>query len=189
MWVIHPSSLPQDISERLQKRGLIDVEPIPGMARTLDDLEDVPPVPDGIEIRKVESDSDASAFIQFAVWRWNVPEQYEVTYRSIIQNFHIGKFGSRYHMWQAWKDDRPVSKAAMYAGSKSAGIYAVVTKPEAQRLGLARVLTLTALHEARSHGIRIAVLHSTPMAEKLYQSIGFETLAEFRLFASDEVYV
>lgn len=188
MWIHHPSAGPPDLRERLLRHGLNDVEPIPGMARTLDDLEPVPSLPDDIEIRKVESERDASAFYQFAAWRWNVPEQYQAEYESIVSTFRIGKPGSKTHMWQAWRGGQPVAKAGMYLSDGSAGIYAVVTKPEARRLGLARALTLAALHEARSLGYRVAVLHSTPMAEKLYQSIGFETMAEFRLFASDEVH-
>ena len=58
-----------------------------------------------------------------------------------------------------------------------------------QVLGLARTLTLTALHQARAFGYRVAVLPSTPMAEALYRSIGFSTIAQFRLFASEEVYI
>ena len=92
-------------------------------------------------------------------------------------------------MWQAWREGKPIAKAGMYLSYRSAGIYAVVTRPEARRLGLARSLTLKALHEACSQGYRLAVLHSTPMAESLYRSLGFSTVAEFRLFASHEVYV
>lgn len=189
MWIVHPSSRPSDLRDRLQSRGLKDVEPIPGMTRSLDDLPKSPPLPDGIEIRKIADEQDASAFYQFAAWRWNVPDEYKERYPAIAKIFRFGQSGSRAHMWQAWRAGQPVAKAGMYLGARSAGIYAVVTKPEARRLGLARTLTLTALHEARSLGYRLAVLHSTPMAESLYRSLGFDTIAEFRLFASEEVHV
>jgi ribosomal protein S18 acetylase RimI-like enzyme len=77
----------------------------------------------------------------------------------------------------------------MYLASGSAGIYAVVTRPEARRLGLARILMLVALEFARARGYKLAVLHSTPMAEGLYRSLGFETVAEFRVFASVETHI
>lgn len=92
-------------------------------------------------------------------------------------------------MWQAWREDRPIAKAALYLGSSAAGIYAVATRPEARRLGLANFLTVTALQYARDAGYQLAVLHSTPMAQKLYKSMGFASIAELRLFASDDVYV
>jgi GNAT superfamily N-acetyltransferase len=187
MWIYHPSSEPHDLRERLLRHGMKDVEPIPGMARTLEELEEIPTVPDGIEIRKVESERDSSAFYQFATWRWNVPKQHRAHYESIARCFRYGEPGSKAHMWQAWRKGKPVAKTGMYLTSTSAGIYGVATRPEARRLGLARTLTLTALREARLQGCQVAILHSTPMAEKLYQSIGFATVAEFRLFASEEV--
>jgi hypothetical protein len=45
MWIVHPSSRPSDLRDRLKSRGLKDVEPIPGMARSLDDLPKSPPLP------------------------------------------------------------------------------------------------------------------------------------------------
>ena len=92
-------------------------------------------------------------------------------------------------MWQAWRAGRPISKAGMYLATGSAGIYAVATRPEARRLGLASILTLTALKKAQTLGKNLVVLHSTPMAESLYQSLGFETIVQFRLFASEEVHI
>jgi ribosomal protein S18 acetylase RimI-like enzyme len=189
MWVVHPSSRPSDLRDRLQSRGLKDVEPIYGMARSFDDLPELPPLPDDFEIRKVTDERDAGAFYQFAAWRWHVPDEYKEHYEAIVKGFRFGQSGSRAHIWQAWRAGQPVSKAGMYLGAKSAGIYAVATRPEARRQGLARALTLAALHKARSSGYRLAVLHSTPMAVSLYRSLGFDTIAEFRLFASEEVYI
>ena len=134
-------------------------------------------------------EEDFAEYSDFVSWRWGVPEEYMGQLRATLANFQIGKPGSKSHMWQAWRAGRPISKAGMYLATGSAGIYAVATRPEARRLGLAGILTLTALKKAQKLGKTLAVLHSTPMAESLYQSFGFETIAEFRLFASEEVHI
>lgn len=188
-WMLHPSASPADLGDRLAAHGMEYIEPMAGMARSLDDLPDVPPLPDGMEIRKVGDEHDASAFYQFAAWRWQVPREYQSEHEAITAGFRFGKPGSRAHMWQVWRDGQPVSKAGMYLEPNSAGIYAVVTRPEARKLGLAGILTLTALRYAREHGCPLAVLHSTPMAESLYRSLGFAPVADFRLFASEKVEV
>jgi hypothetical protein len=111
MWILHPSAKSHGLPERLLAHGLKDVEPIPGMARTLDDLPEIPPVLEGIEVRKVQGRRDSSAFYQFAAWRWHVPEQYQAHYESIARGFRFGEPGSKAHMWQAWREDQPVAKA------------------------------------------------------------------------------
>jgi GNAT superfamily N-acetyltransferase len=189
LWVVHPSSCPPDLPHGLQQRGLCEIEVMPGMARSLADLPEVPPLPEGVTVRKVIEESDANEFSEFAAWRWGVPEEYRGQLGKIMEIFQFGKPGSKAHMWQAWRGGQPVAKAGMYLAPGSAGIYAVVTKPEARRLGLASILTLTALQAARKRGQTLAVLHSTPMAEGLYRSLGFKTVAEFRLFASVEAHI
>jgi GNAT superfamily N-acetyltransferase len=189
MWIVHPSSLPLDLPARLQARGLQEVELIPGMVRSLDNLPDLPPLPEGIEVQKVEGDSDTADYYDFVSWRWGVPEAYHEQLKSTIAKFRFGKPDSKAHMWQACRGDWPIAKAGMYLTAGSAGVYAVVTRPEARRMGLASILTLTALKAARELGRNLAVLHSTPMAESLYRSLGFETIAQFRLFASEETHI
>jgi ribosomal protein S18 acetylase RimI-like enzyme len=190
IWVLHPSSQPPDLSHRLVDHGLKDVEPIYGMARTLASLPDLPALPSNIQVRKVADEHDANALIQFASWRWNIPEEHQTAYAKIVsQEFRFGMPGAKAHMWQAWHEDRPIAKVALYLGSRSAGIYAVATRPEARRQGLASFLTVTALHYAYDAGYHLAILHSTPMAQKLYKSMGFASIAEFRLFASEDVHM
>lgn len=189
MWIVHPSSKPWNLQERLLDHGLKDVEPIHGMARNLADLPDVPNLPEGIEIHMVAGNQEASAFYQFAAWRWHIPDDYQEAYAAIMDCFRFGEPDSDTFMWQAWREGKPVAKAGMHLGTSAAGIYAVVTRPDARRLGLATALTLVALHKAREAGYELAVLHSTPMAQRVYRALGFETLADLRLFASEEVYV
>ena len=86
-------------------------------------------------------------------------------------------------MWMAYRDGVPTSKLGLYDGPGSAGIYAVATKPEARGLGIATILMVVAMWAAKEMGREVVVLDSSPMAEKLYQRLGFVTVASFRLFA------
>jgi GNAT superfamily N-acetyltransferase len=189
MWIVHPSSKPEDLPDRLIGRGLQEAEVLPGMARSLANLPEPPPLLEGFSLRKVTDDGDASAFYDFAAWRWGVPEEYKDRLNGMMATFRFGQSGSKAHMWQVWRDGQPVAKAGMYLTARSTGIYAVVTRPEARRQGLARLLTLVILEEARRLGQQLAVLHSSPTAESLYQSLGFETVAKFRLFAFGEAHI
>lgn len=189
MWIIHPSSSPQDLPNRLEEHGLREIELISGMTRDLTDLLEPSLLPENVEIREVIEEDDTSKLFEFAAWRWEVPEEFKEQLEIILEDFRFGQSGSKMYAWQAWRDGKPVAKIGMCVTDKSAGIYAVVTRPEARRLGLARNLTLTALGKAQKLGQNLAVLHSTPMAEKLYQSLGFETIAKFRLFASGELHI
>ncbi len=189
MWIVHPTATPPDLPQRLRQRGLHEIEIMPGMARSLADLPEMPPLPEGVTIRKMVDEHDAHEFFQFAAWRWGVPEEYRAQLGPVMAAFQFGTPGSQAHMWQAWRDGLPIAKAGIYLARRSVGIYAVVTRPEARRLGLASALTLIALHDARRRGQSLAVLHSTPMAESLYHSLGFRTMAEFRIFASVEAHI
>ncbi len=189
MWIVHPTSRPQDLPERLKERGLQEVELLPGMARTLTTLPDPPPLPEGVSLRKVRDESDASAFYDFAAWRWGIPEEHRGQVGAVMTSFCLGQPGSKAHMWQAWRDGQPLAKAGIYLAAGSVGVYAVVTRPEARRQGLAGILVLRALEYARRSGRHLAILHSSPMAERLYRSLGFETVAHFRLFASEEAHI
>ncbi len=132
-WLVHPSSFPSDLPVRLERRALRNVEPIYGMARTLDDLPDIPSPPEGFEIRKVTGDSDVTAFYHFAAWRWHIPKEYRKAYNDIASGFRLGKPGSRAHMWQhgatgnplqrqacTWAPDRPAS-TVLLPGLRPAG--------------------------------------------------------------------
>jgi GNAT superfamily N-acetyltransferase len=168
---------------------LKEVELIHGLARWLTDLPASPPIPEGIEVRIVVRETDASEYYAFASWRWGVPEEYHDQLSVTLEEFRLGRPGAKEHGRQAWRDGRPVSKVGTYLAPGSAGIYGVATRPETRRLGLASILSLTALKSAETLGRDLAVLHSTPMAEPLYRSLGFETIADFRLFTSDEVHI
>jgi GNAT superfamily N-acetyltransferase len=189
LWILHPSSMPPDLPDRLQQRGLQEIEIAPCMARSLDSLPAAPPIPDGVEIREASGDNDLIELYGLAAWRWGVPEEYRLQLRKMIEKFQIGEQTSNARFWLAWKDGAPISKIGLYNGSGSAGIYGVATKPEARGLGIATILMVTAMNAAKKMGHKLAVLDSSPLAEKLYQRLGFITVAPLRLYSQEAAYL
>jgi predicted N-acetyltransferase YhbS len=64
-----------------------------------------------------------------------------------------------------------------------------VTKPEECGKGLASVLMVETMKAARKVGQKLVVLHSSPLAENLYKRLGFVTITQFRLYASQDTYL
>jgi len=184
LWIVHPSSIPGDLPVRLQKHGYQEIELVPGMARLLENLPEPPPIPDGVEIREAREEQDLSELYGFAAWRWGVPQEFRLQLEKMIKQFNIGERGSNTRFWMAWKDGAPISKIGLYNGSGSAGIYAVATKPEARGLGLASILMDVAMQAARDMGQKLCVLDSSPLAEKLYERLGFIRVASIPLYST-----
>ena len=184
LWIVHPSSLPGDLHLRLAQRGLQEIEIVPGMARSLENLPEPLPIPEGVEIREAVEEHDLIELYGLAAWRWGVPDEFRPQLRKMIEKFNIGERGSNTRFWLAWKDGLPISKIGLYNDSGSAGIYAVATKPEARGLGIASILMNVAMQAAKDMGQKLCVLDSSPLAEKLYQRLGFINVAPFRLYSS-----
>ena len=187
LWIIHPSSMPKDLGDRLSERGLVEIEVYSGMAANLANMPQLQSAPEGFEIRELDNETAANYLVDFAAWRWHVPEEAKSHLRVYAQVLRIGAPSPILRCWMAWCGGVPVSKAAVYCGAGAAGIYAVATRPQARGQGLAGTVTLEALRAAREKGYQLAVLHSTPMAENLYAKLGFCHVAPFRAFASEAI--
>ena len=184
LWIVATSSIPTDIPERLQKRCWQEIELVPGMARLLDNLPEPPSLPAGVEIREAREEQDLNELYGFAAWRWGVPDEFRPQLGKMIKQFNIGERGSNTRFWMAWKDGAAISKIGLYNGSGSAGIYAVATKPEARGMGLASILMDVAMKAAREIGQKLCVLDSSPLAEKLYERLGFIRVSSIPLYST-----
>jgi ribosomal protein S18 acetylase RimI-like enzyme len=183
LWLVHPSARPHDLDLRLSQRGFREVEVLHGMWMMLDHLPAEPAVPEGFELRQVQSASDLDGLLDLVSWRWEVPAEHQAQLARMAAAFDLGAPTSAVRCWIAWQDGRPVSKLVMNCDAGSAGIFAVATRPEVRGRGLARALTIKALAAAHRDGYRIGILHSSDMAKRLYEDIGFRLLAPFRVFS------
>lgn len=183
LWIIHPGARPSDLAARLLARGLEEAETCPGMFVNLADLPEPDVPPDGVEISEVRDELHARQFLELVGWRWAVPEGARFTLPAVTRAFEVGVPGSAVRAWLAWRGGVPVAKVLLHLAGGAAGVYGVVTRPEARGLGLARTLTLEAFDAARHAGYELGVLHSTPMARRLYEKIGFRVHSDFRIYA------
>jgi GNAT superfamily N-acetyltransferase len=83
------------------------------------------------------------------------------------------------HVVVAFLDNEPVTSVLTFDLAGDCGIYNVGTLEHARRRGLAAALVAHVLHGARARGCGSASLQSTPMAERLYATIGFRDYGRF----------
>lgn len=186
VWLVHPTSKPVDLVQRLEARGLVEAELCPGMCMDLANLPDAGPGPDGVEVYEATGPEHVRETLELAAWRWEVPEAVRPALSNFTRAFGVGEPGNSVRCWLARMNGIPVSKVLINLDHGAAGLYGVATKPEARGKGLARHLTLLGFAAAREAGYRLGVLHSTPVALSLYQKLGFQEVAPFRVFAAPQ---
>jgi hypothetical protein len=178
MWLVHPTTDPA-VRDELARQGLVCAEQIYGMIADLSDLPAVPALPEGVDVGEA-SPADRSDWFHLVSWRYGL---------DTSTSTYLGEVFTRVlqrttRMWMARVDGVPASKTALHVDAHGvAGIYGVATTERGRNRGLASLLTLTALHNARDAGVTTAVLHSTPMARSMYRRLGFEDVAVFEAWA------
>jgi GNAT superfamily N-acetyltransferase len=83
---------------------------------------------------------------------------------------------ANYHILVAGLTEENVATALAFDLDGDCGIYNVGTLERARRRGLGTALTVTLLYDAIARGCYTASLQSTPMAERVYASVGFRDL-------------
>jgi GNAT superfamily N-acetyltransferase len=84
-----------------------------------------------------------------------------------------------FHVLAARLDGEVVATALAFDHAGDCGIFNTSTYERARRCGLATALTAQHLREAAARGCETATLQSTPMAERVYASVGFRDLGRF----------
>lgn len=178
MWLAHPTT-PPEVRPSLSARGMSCAEEIFGMIADLDEIGPMRGRVDDVEIREVTAD-DPDEWVHLVSWRYGL----DTDTSPYLVDMCRKALSGRTRLWIARVGNVPVSKVGLHVDTDGiAGIYGVVTTEHGRGRGLASMLTLTALHEARSAGAHVAVLHSTPMARSLYARLGFRDVAVFEAWA------
>ena len=87
--------------------------------------------------------------------------------------------------WIAWGDDGAVGTVSMTPTGDTAGVTLMATPPEHQRKGMGRALLTQVIADYRRRGVRRFHLGSSQAGRRLYDSLGFELVADLPVWVLD----
>ena len=183
LWWLAPHHGPPDLGDRLQRRGFAEVDDTAAMAMDLDRLPESADLP-GVRIKLLEDATDIDAYVDLLVREWEQSHPSTPSGgREIRQRHLLGKLGKDpdSRRFIAWLDGRPVATSRLSMAGGAAGLYTVITMPEARSRGIGSQMTLRAMHAGREAGMRIGVLQATDMGYRIYSKLGFEELFRYRM--------
>jgi ribosomal protein S18 acetylase RimI-like enzyme len=180
-WWIGPATRPLGLGTYLQREGLIPVEQIPGMAADLHTIPDHAADPSGMEIREVRDAAMLDTWIEVFRTCFEMPDVAANFFANGICSIGFHPDLSYRHYVGFWRDE-PAACSSVYLGDVSAGIYNLATLPAFRGRGIGSALTRRLMRLARERGIRVSVLHSTPLGKPVYEKLGFTELCRLTVY-------
>ena len=182
-WLLHPSSTPADLGERLLAAGLTLYSDNPAMAMSLAGFEMVP-LPHGVEIERVTDEAALRRWHQVNVPAMDLDPARDEAWWTAHRRPGFADDAPLVN-YVASLDGAPVSVAALFDGAGVAGIYNVATVPSARGRGIGRAVTAAAMAEGVRRGLRVAALGASPLGYPVYRRLGFEEYGRLRSFGPD----
>ncbi|PJJ73140.1 acetyltransferase (GNAT) family protein [Diaminobutyricimonas aerilata] len=176
-WHVGPSMRPTDLPARLEAAGFAPDGEEPGMAASLD--RELTADRTDIEFERVHDLETLGEWVD-ALGRGfgEGPREAEWVGAMFAR---LGLDRPDWHHLLARRDGRVVGTATVLLAAGVAGVYFVMTMPEARRQGIGAAITLAAMRVGRDAGAHHAVLTSSPMGRSVYESVGFREVCTIRL--------
>jgi len=170
-WHVGPSMRPADLGKRLLDAGFTHGGSEPGMAVKLSELRS-PAVVEGLEITRIETE-DA-----LQTWESTLGRGFgegETEARWVAGVYRRLGFADPWRHYLGLLDGEPVATTTVYLAAGVAGVYFVMTVPEARRRGIGAAITYAALRqtEGQARDVEYAVLGSSPAGKSVYAGLGF----------------
>jgi GNAT superfamily N-acetyltransferase len=174
---VHASLLPA-----FADAGLVRQFDSAGMAADVREMDLDRPLPRGVTIRRLETRDDLEEWATMLVAGFERPQAERDAWLAGLGTPQSHE-GLRWEHWLAYERGQPVSATTLLIDGDHAGVYLVVTMPEARGRGIGSSLLRESLRHARDLGVGIAALQATEMGEPVYRSLGFETCSRLDLYA------
>jgi GNAT superfamily N-acetyltransferase len=178
-WHVGPSMRPADLGARLLAAGFTEGGSEPGMAAGLQQLPALDP-PEGLWIATVATTQELKVWSDTLAQGFGEGEREATWVGSVFGRIGFGT--GRWQHYLAYLDGEPVATSTLHVAAGVAGVYFVMTVPEARRRGIGAAVTLAAMRGARDLGVELAVLGSSPAGRSVYASLGFDEYCTIELY-------
>jgi ribosomal protein S18 acetylase RimI-like enzyme len=178
-WWVGPSTVPGDLGKHLQRHGLIHNRDMMGMAADLNALH-ADATPGALELEPVRTREMLSQWYQMSLLGFPISfnqahfdalAAISLDATHPLQNY-IGRLNGKI-----------VAISSLFLGGGVAGLYNLVTHPEARGKGIGAWMTVETFEQARLRGYRIGTLQTTyPNALRLYHRLGFQVYCKIGIY-------
>lgn len=183
-WWVGPSSDSKDATSNLKNAGFEHNEYDVGMVANLTQLKELTRSPDGLYIKKCETEVDFNDFGDVLASIFSpYPEEHQV--RKYYQNITKAPAAQRpnLQLFVGYLNGEAVSTSGLFL-TNCAGIFDISTRPEHRCKGLGTALFHHALKQAVSQGYEVAVLQASPDGLGIYETYGFQKLGDFNVWSN-----
>lgn len=174
-WHVGPLMRPDDLGERLLKAGFTYDGREPAMAVEIARMPKETPKP-GLEITRISTDDE------LAVWADTLGQGFgegPVEAEWVAEIYRREGYDDPWRHYLARLDGKPVATATIFLTEDVAGVYFVMTVPEARRQGIGAAITRYAVQDGSE---RYAVLEASSAGQSVYASLGFEEVGGIELY-------
>lgn len=175
-----------DLEPELERGGYRFVYATPGMCLTRERFRPVPAAPAGIDVRPVAGDADVRHYGERVAEAFAIYGTPPATVRSFFERLD-GLSSPTVQAYMGWQDGQPVTGAVLYASHGVAGVGWVWTRPSHFGRRLAEVATSAVLEDGFARGLAIANLQASPLGQKVYARMGFDTPTAYRTLVPVEM--
>jgi GNAT superfamily N-acetyltransferase len=177
-WWMDLSEEPANFAEEMAKFGAECHGIFDGMILDLD-KQTIPKGTAPLAIRRVLTDEDLRQFVDVLVLAYESDSTVAPGMEKILQTG--GMIGPIFH-FLGFEEGEVVTAGSLFICEQMAGIYHIGTVPHARGRGYATSLMQSILQFAKEKGCKSSFLTSTPMANGIYQRLGYEPVSKFHLY-------
>ena len=177
-----PEPLHDHVADGLTAAGLHLRESVPGMVRPAP--TEIPPPPDGLRIRRVETEDELRAHAVAAATGFGVPDP-----TTGIDVFPASLLGdTRIAMFNGYVDGAatPAATSVCVVAEGLAGIYAVAVHPPMRQRRMGTAMTWAAMSAGACAGADLCVLQASEMGAPVYTRMGFRTVRTYLRFVPED---
>jgi GNAT superfamily N-acetyltransferase len=179
-WYVSPATSPKDLPRILKSKKMMHIDTYSFMSMDLNRLPSKR-INDRIQIKQVDNIDALREWIRLYVVCFELAGAVE----NEMLEYHSGLFldsSIPACHYIGYLNGKPVGTSSVFYSSGIAGIYNIVTAPEARNIGIGYDLTLTALAKAKDEGFRYATLQATKLGEPVYRRLGFDSYGKAECF-------